>query len=109
MVELARDARLAHEASNAARIRLAVLVQDLPRGGAPEGVDEVGVAEDDGRVLVAVDPRYFRPTEVDLLVGDPSLAAETLGWKPRVTFDELVQRMVKHDLRLAEQEAREPR
>ena len=47
---------------------------------------------------VKIDPRYFRPTEVDLLIGDPSKAREGLGWKPRVTFKELVRMMVEADL-----------
>ncbi|ODN30976.1 GDP-mannose 4,6-dehydratase [Fervidobacterium thailandense] len=54
-----------------------------------------------GNVVVEVDPRYFRPTEVELLVGDASKAREKLGWKPEVTFEELVRIMVKHDLKLA--------
>jgi GDPmannose 4,6-dehydratase len=53
---------------------------------------------------VEIDPRYFRPTEVEYLHGDPSKARELLGWKPKVSFSELVDRMVSHDLNLAEQE-----
>ena len=53
---------------------------------------------------VEIDPRYFRPSEVDVLLGDASLAREKLGWRPTVTFAELVQRMVKHDLELAQRE-----
>jgi len=53
-----------------------------------------------GRVLVEVDPRYFRPTEVDYLVGDPSKARRQLGWQHRVSFEELVEQMVKHDRKL---------
>jgi GDPmannose 4,6-dehydratase len=53
---------------------------------------------------VEIDPRYFRPTEVDFLLGDASKAREKLGWQPRVTFKELVRRMVEHDLELAKQE-----
>jgi len=49
-------------------------------------------------VLIGVDPRYFRPTEVDALIGDPRKAHNKLGWRHRVTFDELVQDMVKADL-----------
>jgi GDPmannose 4,6-dehydratase len=52
----------------------------------------------DGRVLVAVDPRYFRPTEVDLLQGDASKAKRVLGWAPKVSFRELVEMMVDADL-----------
>lgn len=66
-----------------------------------EGEDEKGVDKKTGRVLVEVDPRYFRPTEVDLLLGDPSKAERELGWKRRVTFDELVNRMVDHDIKTA--------
>jgi GDPmannose 4,6-dehydratase len=53
---------------------------------------------------VKIDPRYFRPTEVDALCGDATRARERLGWRPRVDFDGLVEMMVKHDLRLAERE-----
>jgi GDPmannose 4,6-dehydratase len=61
-------------------------------------VDEVGVDSDDGKVLIEVDPRYYRPTEVDILVGDPAKAKENLGWKPNVGFEELVSVMVEEDL-----------
>jgi GDPmannose 4,6-dehydratase len=54
---------------------------------------------------VKIDPRYFRPTEVDFLQGDPSKAMHKLGWKPRVSFGELVAMMVDHDVELARQEA----
>ncbi len=53
---------------------------------------------------VEIDPRYFRPAEVDLLLGDPSKAKASLGWKLRVSFDDLVAMMVDHDLELAAQE-----
>jgi GDPmannose 4,6-dehydratase len=58
----------------------------------------------DWQEYVAVDPRYFRPTEVEHLHGDPSKAKARLGWEPRVSFEELVARMVDHDLELARQE-----
>ena len=64
------------------------------------GVDEKGVDTKTGRVLIEVDPRYFRPTDVDFLLGDPSRAEQELGWKRRVTFPELVRRMVRYDLDL---------
>ena len=67
-----------------------------------EGVDEKGFDQDTGRCIVAVDPRYFRATEVETLLGDPSKAARQLGWAPRVTFDELVREMTESDLRSAE-------
>jgi GDPmannose 4,6-dehydratase len=62
-----------------------------------DGANEIG-ADRDGRVLVRVDPRYYRPTEVDLLCGDASKARRALGWQPRVSFRELVQMMVESDL-----------
>jgi GDPmannose 4,6-dehydratase len=62
------------------------------------GADEKGLDQNSGHVLIAVDPRYFRPTEVDALIGDPRKAHNKLGWRHRVTFDELVQDMVKSDL-----------
>ncbi|MQP66445.1 GDP-mannose 4,6-dehydratase [Niveispirillum sp. SYP-B3756] len=64
------------------------------------GVDEVGRCSASGRELVKVDPRYFRPTEVDLLLGDPSKALEKLGWKHSTPFAELVRDMMESDLKL---------
>jgi GDPmannose 4,6-dehydratase len=70
-----------------------------------EGVDETGVDEASGKTLVRVDPTYFRPTEVDLLIGDAGKAREQLGWKPKTTFIQLVKEMVAADLQTARQEA----
>lgn len=64
------------------------------------GLDKKGVEAGTGRVLVEVDPRYFRPTEVELLLGDPSKAERELGWKRRVSFEDLVRRMVRYDMEL---------
>ncbi len=65
-----------------------------------KGKDENETGRDvkTGKVLVEVDKNYFRPTEVDLLIGDPSKAKKVLGWKPEVTFEELVKIMVKADV-----------
>lgn len=63
-----------------------------------EGVEEKGRDRSTGKVLVEVDPRYFRPAEVELLLGDPSLARETLDWEPKVQLEELVRIMMKTDL-----------
>jgi GDPmannose 4,6-dehydratase len=63
-----------------------------------DGVDEIGVDAASGAVLVRVDPRYFRPTEVHTLLGDATKARDKLGWKPTVTFAELVSEMVAADL-----------
>jgi GDPmannose 4,6-dehydratase len=62
------------------------------------GVEEVGVDDERGDVLVRIDPRYFRPTEVDLLLGDPAKARKVLGWKHEITFPQLVKEMVASDL-----------
>jgi GDPmannose 4,6-dehydratase len=67
------------------------------------GVDEKGY-DTCGKCIVAVDPRYFRPTEVETLLGDPSKAKEKLGWTPKITFDELVAEMVREDLKAAERD-----
>ncbi|WP_298653454.1 GDP-mannose 4,6-dehydratase [uncultured Proteiniphilum sp.] len=65
-----------------------------------EGVDEKGVDTVTGRVLVEVDPKYFRPAEVEQLLGDPTKARTLLGWNPRKTsFEELVRLMVRHDMK----------
>src|SRR3954468_16623244 len=64
-----------------------------------KGVDEEGVDDKTGQALVKVDPRYFRPTEVELLLGDPSKARTVLGWKHEITFPMLVKEMVAYDLR----------
>ncbi len=60
----------------------------------------------DYREHVDIDPRYYRPTEVDFLLGDPSKAKEKLGWTPRTSFRELVRLMMQADLELAERERR---
>ncbi len=64
-----------------------------------EGVDEKGYDRNTGRCIVAVDPRYYRPTEVDALLGDASLAREALGWTPKTSFEEMVAEMVAQDLK----------
>jgi len=68
-----------------------------------EGVDERGVDED-GRCIIRIDPRYYRPTEVQTLLGDSTKAREKLGWVPKISFDELVTEMVQEDLKLAKRE-----
>lgn len=65
-----------------------------------EGVNEKGYCADTGRCLVEVDPRYFRPTEVELLIGDPSKAQRQLGWKHETSPRDLAREMVKADLEI---------
>jgi GDPmannose 4,6-dehydratase len=67
------------------------------------GIGEKGI-DDKGRIVVEVDPRYFRPTEVDILAGDPSKARAKLGWQHKVSFDELVSEMVKTDFDVVRKE-----
>ncbi|MBT1516036.1 GDP-mannose 4,6-dehydratase [Bradyrhizobium sp. SRL28] len=69
-----------------------------------KGVDETGVDKQSGKTVVRIDPVYFRPTEVDLLVGDASKAREKLGWKPKTSFAQLVKEMVASDLADARRE-----
>ena len=66
------------------------------------GSDEKGIDPDSGETIVAIDPRYFRPTEVDSLLGDASKAHEKLGWQPKISFQELVREMVSSDLASAQ-------
>jgi GDPmannose 4,6-dehydratase len=68
------------------------------------GLDERGLGPD-GKILVAVDPSYYRPTEVSSLLGDAGKAKRELGWHPRVTFRELVKEMTEEDLKAAERDA----
>merc|ERR1719337_199299 len=65
-----------------------------------KGVDEVGFCKQTGKALVKIDPKYFRPTEVELLIGDPSKAKERLGWVPTTTMQELCKEMVQSDIKL---------
>jgi GDPmannose 4,6-dehydratase len=82
----------------AARLRMNIRWEGI-------GVEERGI-DGDGNVIVQVDPGYYRPTEVETLLGDASRAHDKLGWKPKTSFDELVNEMVDSDLRKAENELR---
>ena len=82
--------------------RLLSLVGVLCREG--EGLNEIG-RRSTGDVVVRIDPRYFRPTEVETLLGDPSKAHEKLGWTPTTTLEELVAEMVINDLKEARKES----
>ena len=69
-----------------------------------KGVDEKGVDTKTGKTIVAVDPKYFRPTEVETLLGNPAKAKEKLAWTPKITFQELVTEMVQQDLEEAKKD-----
>jgi len=68
------------------------------------GIDEKGINTDNGKTIVSIDPTYFRPTEVETLLGDPTKAKEKLGWEPEISFEALVREMVKADLEEAKRD-----
>jgi GDPmannose 4,6-dehydratase len=68
-----------------------------------EGKNEVGVNKENGKALVKVNPQFFRPAEVEILLGNPIKAETKLGWKREISFNELVNRMVENDLALIKQ------
>ena len=70
------------------------------------GVDETGKDKSTGNTLVKINPKFFRPAEVDILIGDPAKADKNLGWTREISFSQLVERMVKNDLELVEKELR---
>lgn len=80
-------------------IELAAKKLDFDLEWRGEGVEEEGVDKKTGEVIIKIDPKYFRPAEVDLLIGDYSKAKKLIGWEPKVTFKELVEIMVEADLK----------
>lgn len=64
------------------------------------GVDEIGIDKKSGKTIVKVNPKFFRPAEVEVLLGDPTKAETVLGWKREISFSQLVERMVQRDLQL---------
>ncbi|MDB5674963.1 MAG: gmd [Sphingomonas bacterium] len=87
-------------------VELAFREVDIEIAWSGEGVDEIGRCAKTGRELVKVDPRYFRPTEVDILIGNPTKAKEKLGWTATVKLPELVAEMVRSDLDTIKREGR---
>jgi GDPmannose 4,6-dehydratase len=87
-------------------VELAFREVDIEIAWTGEGVDEVGSCAKSGRTLVKVDPRYFRPTEVDILIGNPAKAKQKLGWSATVKLPELVAEMVRSDLETIKREGR---
>ncbi|GAM08250.1 GDP-mannose 4,6 dehydratase [Geobacter sp. OR-1] len=79
---------------------------DMPIAWQGSGVAEKGIDSKTGKVLIEIDPKYFRPAEVDLLLGDATKARTKLGWQPKTGFDALVEMMVAADLALAERDKR---
>ena len=69
-----------------------------------QGINEIGRRADNGKIVIRIDSKYYRPSEVDSLKGDPSKASKKLGWEPKISLEELVNEMVDHDLREAKKE-----
>ena len=86
-------------------VTLAFEEVDITLSWRGKGVDEEGYCPETGNVLVKVDPRYFRPAEVELLIGDASKAKQELGWTATTPLSELCREMVQSDLALFEKEA----
>ena len=91
-----------HSVREFVQIAAAELGMDVEWQG--EGLDEVGIEKNSGQTIVRVDSRYFRPTEVETLLGDPTKAKEKLGWVPEITFEQLVKEMVVEDMKIAERD-----
>ena len=70
-----------------------------------EGIDEVGIRSDTQEVVIKIDQRYFRPTEVETLLGDPSKAKTKLGWEPKISLEEMVKEMIAFDKKESQKEA----
>jgi GDPmannose 4,6-dehydratase len=84
-------------------VEIAAQKLDMTISWVGEGIDEQGI-DGDGRCIIRIDPRYYRPTEVQTLLGDSTKAREKLGWTPKISFDQLVTEMVEEDLKLAKKE-----
>ena len=69
-----------------------------------QGLDEIGRRADNGKIVIRIDPRYFRPTEVQTLLGNPSKAKEMLGWEPSISLEEMIEEMIFNDLKEAKKE-----
>ena len=70
-----------------------------------EGIDEIGRRADTNEIVICIDPKYFRPTEVEELLGDASKAKKKLGWEPKINLEELISEMVEFDLEEAQKES----
>ena len=70
-----------------------------------KGIDEKGYDSETGNLIVTVDPRYFRPTEVEVLLGDSSKARDKLGWQTKTSFKELVYEMMENDIHIAKRDS----
>ena len=86
-------------------VELAFAEADIKIAWKDKGVDEIGFDTKTNKAIVEIDPRYFRPTEVDLLIGDPSKAKRLLGWEAKTSLQQMVKEMMAADLSLVKREA----
>src|SRR5690606_19275145 len=86
-------------------VTLAARLLDFELEWRGKGLDEQGIDAASGKTIVRIDSRYFRPTEVDSLLGDASKARQKLGWRPETSFESMIQEMIEHDLELAKRDA----
>ena len=84
------------------KLRIAAKELELEINWEGKGINEIGSLN--GKHIIRIDPIYFRPTEVENLLGDSTKAQKKLGWKPRISFKELIKEMLTEDIRLAKQE-----
>jgi len=98
--EEARDLVLATGTTTSVRdfVEMAFAAMDIDVVWRGEGVDEKGYDKETDACIIEIDPRYYRPTEVDLLLGDATRARETLGWEPRYDLAEIAEEMVQYDM-----------
>ena len=68
------------------------------------GIDEVGINVENEKIIVKINPKFFRPAEVEILIGNPEKAEKILGWERQISFDELVARMFHNDMQIVEKE-----
>ncbi|MBF0225119.1 MAG: GDP-mannose 4,6-dehydratase [Desulfobacterales bacterium] len=86
-------------------IEIACKIIEIPIEWQGKGIDERGINKNTGKTIISVDPKYFRPTEVESLLGDASKAREKLGWQPKISFETLVTEMIVSDLKDARKDA----
>ena len=89
---------LGHNFSTVLHVELAFGEIDIEIEWQGSGAEEIGVEKKSGRTLIEIDPRYYRPAEVELLIGDPTKAREVLGWESKISLQEMVSEMVAQDL-----------
>ena len=107
--EKAEDYVIATGVETSVRKFIEISAEKLGWGGINwegEGIQEIGKRKDNGKIVITIDPQFYRPSEVDKLLGDASKAHKKLGWKPKINLDELITEMLEKDLEIASQETK---